>query len=275
MVAPFKTPLNQGITLSNRHPFQIFAAVQKALFFRELGMKTSIGKLGFFWLFFEPFAQTSFFILIHIVIIERHGGSSNFNYTTFMASGFIAFNMFKNILSGGKGAFTANKGLFNYKQVRPIDTIIGRMLLQIFLTSIIVLLFLFIGFIFSYPIGAQNLLLVFLAYCWLTIFSFSVALLVAVGNAFFTGIGKTVGILSFALLIFSAVFYPLISLPSFIQDIMAYNPLVHFMEMIHAAYIPELDDRFVDYRYMFLWTITPLFLGMWLYRKLERKIISK
>ena len=261
--------------MSKRHPLKIFIAVQKALFFRELGMKTSIGKLGFFWLFFEPFAQIAFFILIRIAMIESHGGGSNFDYAVFMASGFIAFNMFKNILSGSKGALSANKGLLNYKQVKPIDTILGRVLLQVFLTSIIVIIFLFIGFIFKYPFEAQNILLVFIGYAWLLLFSFSIGLLTAVGNAFFTGIGKTVNILSFGLLIFSAVFYPLISLPTFAQDILLYNPLVHFMEMIHAAYIPELDDRFVDYRYMFLWTVTPLFLGMWLYSKLERKIISQ
>ena len=238
-------------------------------------MKTSIGRLGFFWLFFEPFAQIAFFIMIRVVLIESRGGASNFDYAVFMASGFIAFNMFKSILSGSTGAFTANKGLLNYKQVKPIDTILGRLVLQVFLTSIIVIIFLFLGFVFQYPIGAQNILSVFIAYVWLLIFSFSVSLLVAVGNAFFTGIGKTVSILSFGLLIFSAIFYPLISIPPFAQNILLYNPLVHFMEMIHAAYIPELDDRFVDYRYIFLWTVTPLFLGMWLYSKLERKIISQ
>jgi len=265
----------RNIFLSRRTPLKIFIAVQKALFFRELGMKTSIGRLGFFWLFFEPFAQIAFFIMIRVVLIESRGGASNFDYVVFMASGFIAFNMFKNILSGSTGAFSANKGLLNYKQVKPVDTILGRILLQIFLTSMIVIIFLFIGFIFEYQIEAQNILLVSIGYGWLLIFSFSVSILVAVGNTFFTGIGKIIGIFSFGLLIFSAVFYPLISLPPFAQEILLYNPLVHFMEMIHAAYIPELDDRFVDYRYMFLWTVTPLFLGIWLYSKLERKIISK
>jgi capsular polysaccharide transport system permease protein len=260
--------------LSPRKPLQIFKAVQYALFFRELGMKTSIGRLGFFWLFFEPFAQVSFFIFIRVVLMGR-GVDSNFDYAVFMAVGFIAFNMFKSILSGATGAFSANKGLFNYKQVKPIDTILGRVLLQVFITSIIVIIFLFLGFILGYSIEAENILLVVMGYIWLLTFSFSVGLVVAVGNTFYTGIGKTVSIVSFGLLIFSAVFFPLISLPTVAQDILLYNPLVHFMEMIHGAYIPELDDRFVDYRYMFLWTVTPLFVGTWLYIRLEKKIISQ
>jgi len=260
--------------LTTRKPFKIFSAVQKALFLRELNMKVTTGRLGFFWLFFEPFAQVAAFILIRIAIIESQGHGSNFDYAVFMAAGFIAFNMFKSILNSSKGAFSANKGLLSYKQVKPIDTIIARLLLQLFVTSIIVFIFVFIGFIFQYEVLPQNTLLVFCGYSWLFIFSFSIGLVVSVGNVFYTGIGKTINILSLGLMIFSAIFFPLISLPPIVQDILLYNPLTHFMEMIHAAYIPELDDRFVDYKYMFLWTITPLFIGTWLYIRLEKKIIA-
>lgn len=258
-----------------RKPIDIFFAVQKALFLRELGRKTSVGKLGFFWLFFEPFAQVSFFIFIRVTMIESQSEGSNFDYAVFMAAGFIAFNMFKTILSSSTGAFSANKSLLNYKQVKPIDTILGRVLLQVFITSIIVLIFTFVGFLLEYEINPQNLLLVFFGYFWFLIFSFSIGLIVALGNVFFISIGKFISIISFGLLIFSAVFYPLISLPTLAQDILLYNPLVHFLEMIHAAYIPELDDRFVDYRYMFLWTVIPLFVGTWLYIRLQKKIIAQ
>jgi len=257
-----------------RKPSKILLSVIKALFIRELNTKMSVGKLGIFWTFFEPFMQVSIFILIRVIIMRR-GGGSNFDYAIFMAVGFIAFNMFRHILSGSIGAFTANKGLFSYKQVKPIDTIIARALVQVFITSIIILMFVFIGFIFQYEITPENILMVFLGYLWLLLFSFAVGLVVAVGSTFFNSVGKIVGIASFALMIFSAVFFPLISVPPAAQEILLYNPLVHFMEMIHGYYIYELDDRFVDYRYMLLWTITPLFIGTWLYIKLEKRIISE
>lgn len=260
--------------MTERKPLQIFLAVEKALFLRELNTRMSVGKLGLFWTFFEPFAQVSMFILIRVIIIGR-GEGSNFDYAVFMAVGFIAFNMFRHILSGSTGAFLANKGLFNYKQVKPIDTILARVLVEVFITSIIVLIFLFIGFFFQYNITAENILMVVFGYLWLLLFSFSVGLVVAVGNTFFLSIGKLVGIFSFGLLLFSAVFFPIISLPPEAQEVLLYNPLVHFMEMIHGYYIYELDDRFVDYRYMALWTIIPLFMGMWLYIKLEKRIISE
>lgn len=256
-----------------RKPLQIFLAVQKALFLRELNRRMSIGKLGLFWTFFEPFIQITIFIFIRVVAMGR-GNESNFDYAVFMASGFIAFNMFRHILSGSTGAFIANKGLFNYKQVKPIDTIIARVLVELFMTSIIVFIFLLIGFYFQYDFVPQNILMVILGYFWLLIFSFSVGLVAAVGNTFFVSVGKFVNIFSFGLLIFSAVFYPIVSLPSEAQEILLYNPLVHFIEMIHGYYIYELNDQFVDYKYMMFWTIIPLFIGTWLYIKLKQKIVS-
>jgi capsular polysaccharide transport system permease protein len=241
-------------------------------------MRFSKGKSGLFWTFFEPFLQTFILVSIRVAIIESRGGSANatnFDYAVFMASGFVAFNMFRHILSASSGAFTANRGLFSYKQVKPIDTIIARGLVEVFLTSIIVVIFLLIGFFFQYDnYLPENILMVALGYLWLFFFSLSVGLVIAVGNTFFISVGKFIGVISFGLLIFSAVFYPLISLPPAAQEILLYNPLVHFMEMIHGYWIDALDDRFVDYRYMLLWTVTPLFVGLWLYQRLEKRIIS-
>jgi capsular polysaccharide transport system permease protein len=235
----------------------------------------SIGKAGLFWTFFEPFAQVLMFVLIRVAVMGGSGGdTSSYNFVIFMAVGFIAFNMFKHILSSSTGAFTANKGLFTYKQVKPIDTILARTLVEMFMTSIIVLIFLFVGFLLQYDIKAENYLLVAVGYFWLVIFSFSIGLIVGIGNTFYVSIGKFVGILSFLLMFSSAVFFPMESVPPEAQEILLYNPLVHFMEMIHANYISDLDDRFVDYIYMLKWTVTPLFIGMWLYLRLEKKIIS-
>ena len=259
-----------------RKPLHVFLSVIKALFLRELEMRMSVGKIGLFWTFFEPFFQVLVIIMIRVIISNSTGkiSATNYDFVVFMASGFIAFNMFRHILMSSIGAFTANKGLFAYKQVKPIDTIIARVMIELFLTSIIIFIFLIIGFFMQHDnLFPKNILMVFAGYLWLSLFAFSVGLVAAVGNTFFVSVGKFIRILSFPLLILSAVFYPLISLSPLAQEFLLHNPLVHFMEMIHSAYVYGLDDRFVDYRYMLLWTIVPLFMGFWLYSKLEKKLI--
>jgi capsular polysaccharide transport system permease protein len=269
----------ERILLEKRSSLKIFLSVIRALFLRELEMRFSQGKSGLFWAFFEPFLQIFILISIRVAIAHARGTSANatnFDYAVFMASGFIAFNMFKHILSKSTGAFTANKGLFVYKQVKPIDTIIARVLIELFLTTLIMSIFLFIGFIFDYDNTIpKNILMVGLGYLWVVIFSFSIGLVIGIGNTFFMSIGKFISIISFALLIFSAIFYPIISLPPAAQEMLLYNPLVHFMEMIHGFWLDELDTQFVDYLYMLEWTLVPLLIGIWLYYRLEKRIISQ
>ncbi len=236
-------------------------------------MQFSVSRLGVFWTFFQPFGQVVAFILIKVLLFGNIGGA--YDYTVFLALSFTAFNMFNGILHKSIGAFEANSALFNYRQVKPIDTIIARTLVEIFTTGVIYSIFISIGYYFGFGMDAKNIFMVGVFLTWFILFSFALGLVVAIGDTFYKSIGKSVRVLTFGLMIFSAVFYPLSLVPREIQSILLYNPLVHFMEMIRGFYFDALDDRFVDYGYVGMWTITLWYVGMWLYLRLEEKIVSQ
>jgi len=258
--------------MRKRGSLQIFLAVQNALILRELNMRFSSGRMGLFWTFFEPFFQIMFFVVIKIALFPA--SDSNFDFAVFLALNFIAFNLFKNIVHKSVNAFEANKSLFVYKQVKPIDTIIARSLIEVFITSIILVMFLLLGYYFQFDLTIENLPMVTLGFLFLTLFSFSFALFVAILNVYTESISKLIGFLMTALMFLSAIFYSIEMLPSNFQEVLLYNPLTHFMEMIHGYYFLELDDQFVSYNYMTLWTIILLYIGLWVYPKLEKRIIS-
>ncbi|CAA6819939.1 MAG: Capsular polysaccharide ABC transporter, permease protein KpsM [uncultured Sulfurovum sp.] len=258
--------------MKKRSAFKIFLAVQNALFLRELAMRFSSGRMGLFWTFFEPFFQIMVFVVIKILFFST--GENNFDFAVFLALNFTAFNMFKHIVMKSVKAFKANKALFIYKQVKPIDTIIARTLVEVFITAIIIVIFLFLGFYFEYDMEVKDLTMVTFGFIYFIIFSFSFALLLAVLNTFIESIGKLVGFLLTALMFASAVFYNLAFLPLEIQSILLYNPVTHFMEMIHGSYFYGLDDSLVSYGYIFFWTLSLLFIGLWLYVKLEKRILT-
>ncbi len=255
-----------------RGSFKIFLAVQKALFLREFNMRFTVSKTGVFWTFFEPFVQVLVMVLIKVLLFGSATG--NFDFAIFLALNFTAFNLFKNIITKSMGAFTANKALFVYKQVKPLDTIIARMLVELFITGIIVLCFVAIGLYFGYDLNVQSLPMVVLGFLWLIAFALSVVILLSVTNTFYSSVGKTVNIMMSFLMFGSAIFYTMDMLPLEIQNLLLWNPLVHFMEMIHGYYFYVLDDSLVNYYYMALWTLIPLYVGLWFYRKLEERIIS-
>jgi len=255
-----------------RNAFKIFLAVLNALFLRELSMRFSSGRIGIFWTFFEPFFQIMVFILIKILLLSS--GDNKFDFSVFLALNFIAFNMFKNIVVKSIASFKANKALFIYKQVKPIDTIIARTMVEVFITAIIIVLFLFLGFYFEFEMGIEDLTMVTLGFVFLIIFSFSFAICMAILNVFLDSVGRLIGFFMTALMFASAVFYNIDILPIELQEWLLYNPLSHFMEMIHGFYFEALDDSYVSYNYMLLWTLLLLYSGLWLYIKLEKKIIS-
>jgi len=255
-----------------RKPLQIFLAVQKALFLRELGMRFSVSKTGLFWTFFEPFMQVFIMVFIKIILFGKAG--DNFDFAAFLALNFTAYNMFRNITTKSMGSFTANKGLFVYKQVKPIDTIIARVMVEVFITGTIILAFVAIGSYFGFDLNVKNLPMVALGFLWLVLFSFSFGLFIAVSNTFYPSVGRTINMFMMFLMFGSAVFYAIEMIPPQIQTLLLYNPLTHFMEMIHGYYFYVLDDTFVDYQYMLLWTLSLLYAGLWFYRRLEERIIS-
>ena len=255
-----------------RKPLAIFLAVQKALFLRELGMRFTTSKTGLFWTFFEPFMQVMVMVLIKIFLFSSE--NDNFDFAVFLALNFTAFNLFKNILNKSIGSFSANKGLFVYKQVKPLSTIISRTAIEVFITGIIIIIFVVLGAYLDFDLNVKHLPMVALGFLWLIVFSFSFSLLIAVTNTFYPSVGKTVKILSTFLMFGSAIFYTIEMVPTAFQSLLLYNPLTHFMEMIHGYYFYVLDDRFVDYAYMGLWTLTLLLTGLWFYKKLEERIIS-
>jgi capsular polysaccharide transport system permease protein len=255
-----------------RSPIRIFLAVQKALFIREINMRITESKTGFFWTFFEPFMQVLTMVLVKLFIFGSSGDS--FDFAAFLALNFVAFNLFKNILIRSVNAFNANKTLFIYKQVKPIDTIFARVAVEIYISMIIVLVFVIIGYYYKYDLNIENLPLVVLGFIIIVFFAISLSLPLAVGNMFYPSLSKIVSISITFLMFGSSVFYTIDMLPSPLKEYILLNPLTHILEFIHGNYFYVLDTYYVNYFYIVLWIIINLYIGLKIYKIFEEKIIS-
>jgi len=114
--------------------------------------------------------------------------------------------MFKNIVTKSITSFEANKALFVYKQVKPINTILVRAWLEVFITIIIIVIFITIGLYFNFNIEVKNFFMVFLGFVWLILFSISIGLFLAIVNTFYDSVNKLVGFAMTGLMFCSLVF---------------------------------------------------------------------
>ncbi len=256
----------------HRSSFEVFSSVVSALFLREIQTRFGTKKGGYFWALFDAMLMVLIFAGLKSLVAEK--SMPGIDFPVFLASGFLAFFMFKNIVNGAMGAFSANAALFNYRQVRPFDTLVSRVLVEILVSTMATLAFIGIGLYFEFNITVKDFSMVILAVVWLVLFAFGFGLFSAVMATFFENYAKIVQVIMTPLLFISALMYTVESLPQALREIILYNPLVHFIEMIHGNFFTTLTTEYVDYSYMFFWTFIPLFAGLYLYRASEKRIIS-
>lgn len=255
-----------------RSSLTIFKSVVMALFLREVQTRFGTKKLGYVWAIVDPFTQIVVFSLIKAAISDN--SMPGIDYPVFLAGSFLAYNFFKAVMMGSMNAFNANKALFNYKQVKPFDTIIARFLLEFLIVSVAILIFIGVGLYFEMDIAVKNFNMVLVAFLWLGVFSLGIGVLFAVLGSFYETFQKIITFISLPLFFLSGLLYTVDSLPQIARDIIVYNPILHFIEMIHGNYFKVLDTQYVDYQYMTFWTLIPLFIGLYFYTKSEKKILS-
>jgi len=258
--------------MRKRTSLTIFTSVVRALFLREIQTRFGSKSMGYFWAVFDAMFMVLVFAGLKSAISEK--SMSGVDFPVFLASGFLAFYLWKNIVSKSLGAFSANQALFNYVQVKPIDTLITRFLIEILVSSLATSVFLLIGVYFEFQIAVYDFNMVIFAIAWFALFGFSIGLFSAVVGTFYENFTKIVTIVLSPMLFISALMYTADSLPIALREIILYNPVVHFIEMIHGYYFSALTTQYVDYEYMFYWTFIPLFLGLYFYKKAEKKIIA-
>ena len=255
-----------------RSPFAIFKSVVMALFLREVQTRFGTKRLGYFWAIFDPLLMVLVFAGLKSAIADST--MPGVEFPVFLATGFLAFFLWKDIVNRSMDAFSANSALFSYKQVKPFDTIVARFMLELLVSILATCVLIFLGWYIGLDMQVENFSMVVLAVAWLCVFGFGLGLMGAVFNSFYETYGRIVHVLMTPLLFVSALMYTVDSLPPVLREIVLYNPLVHFIEMIHGNYFYALNTEYVDYQYMTYWTLFPLFIGLYFYTRSEKKILS-
>lgn len=258
--------------MKNRTSLAIFSSVIFALLLREIQTRFGSKKFGYFWALFDALTLIVGLAIFRGIIIKAN--IKGVEVVVFIAISFLAYFLFRNIVTQSMNAFSANKALFNYKQVKPIDTIFSRVIIEILLTLFASIILIAIGLYVGFDLRIQNFNMVLLAILWLILFAMGIGIFTAVVSSFYEWFQKLISFIMMPLLVGSGLFYTVDSLPQEYQKYILYNPLIHFMEMIHGYYFYTLDTQYVDYVYMTYWTLIPLSSGLYLYVKSERQIIA-
>ena len=250
----------------------MFTAI-RALLLRELQTRFGQYRLGYLWVFLEPLLTIGFKIVVFGSIMQR--AVPNISYEVFLVNGILPFFMFRSALSQSLSAVQSNKGLLSYRPVKPIDTVLARVLLEFFLKFIAYLAFSFAFLWLGHSISFESIPQL-LSY-WILLFVFTIggSLIFAVIGDFSKEIGKFISACFVILFFTSAVFYSLHIVPAPYQQYLLWNPLVHIFEMMRHAVEPNYAlVNGIGVTYPLLWTIGALFMGLLVYKAFEQRMVK-
>lgn len=248
-----------------RTSWQIQRAVLFALFVRELQTRFGGRWLGAFWVLLEPLAHLTIMLLIFGV--ARHRVLPVVDYPVFLLTGLVPFLMFRGLALRLMDAVEANRGLFNYRQVRTLDPIISRAALEIVLYSVVYLLMLGgLGWLGFHFLPAQPLELMGISVALLAA-GFGLGLIFAVVTEDLPGVRALIRITSMPLYLLSGVIFPVSSLPSSVLPWLLWNPVLHALELSRGYFLSEYHalPQF-SATYVAGFALVVLSLGMSLYR---------
>lgn len=222
-----------------RSPLQIQRAVLVALVIRELRARVQGRWLGLLWMLFEPLAHV--LVLLTLIGFRHHVVSINVEYPVFLVTGLLPFFIFRNLARRLPNAIGSNRGLYAYRQVKPIDAMAARALVEIGLY----------GAVYAAALALLGWLgyhwLPFEPLEWLVVFAVLLALGASFGLLFAVlshgrpKVESVIGMLFMPLYLLSGVIFPVHSLAPDIRQWLLWNPVLHLIDLSRQHFIPNVQ----------------------------------
>lgn len=261
--------------LKRRTPWQIQKAVVFALVMRELKTRFGGHWTGVFWMFAEPIAELMMFLWMNTAIrgrISRDG----YDFIIFLLAGATGFRMFRALWGRLSHAAAANRGLFGFKQVKPMDAFVARTLLYVAMEVAIFLMTALLLARMGYgPLIPRDILAFMGVLILFVLQGLSLGIMFAVLLDLAPRLDLVTSVLTMPLMVISGVIFRLNDLPPEVIQWLLYNPLLHLVEMSRLAYLPTYRPlQGANIYYPMMWVIVTTTLALMLYRWRHRQLIA-
>lgn len=255
-----------------RSGIDVQRAAVGALFLREI--KTRFGKyrLGYCWAILEPTAHL--LVMLAVFGYLMHRTMPDISFPVFLINGIIPYFLFSSIATRSIGAIEANQGLFNYRPVKPIDTIIARAILESTIYGCVYIVLMSIVGIAGEEFAVTKLITLILTWLLLVLFSCGLGLIFMVIGKNFPEMEKFLPILVKPLYFISCIMFPLHAVPRDYWPWLLWNPIVHIVELSRESVVAGYVSEGVSLPYLVLCTLVMLFLGLAVYRSQEKAMLT-
>jgi len=260
--------------LQARSPWQIQRAVLFALMLRELKGRFGGRWLGAFWTLSEPLLQMLGMMLLYGYLRQRH--IAGVNYVMYLITGMLPFFMFRNVAMRLMDGIDANRALFGYRQVKPIDTLISRAMLEVGIYSVVYLIALGLLAGLGLDVLPDHPLELMAVSAALLACGFGLGLTLAVlTNELPEVRGLVRRLLFWPLYLLSGAIFPVHSFPQGVLDWLLLNPVLHALELSRGFYFDGYSQLpQVSLSYVTMFALLLVIVGLSLYRVRRERLVA-
>ncbi|MEN2786387.1 ABC transporter permease [Sphingomonas qilianensis] len=242
-----------------------------ALMIRELTTRFGRENIGFLWIMVEPLLFAG---LVGLVWRFMHGPEEHgVSVIAFVATGYIPLTLFRHAVSRALGIFTANGSLMYHRQIKILDFVLVRFLIEMIGTMMayvfIATLLIAIGE-FPVPHDIGYLLVGFVIYAFFTL---SICLMVAPLSEMSEVLEKFMPVTVYIMVPFSGTFTMVSWLAPGAQEIMLYSPPVSAMELMRYGIFGDRVTPHFDVPYAIGVSMVCMLVGLVLCRRIRKTLV--
>ncbi|MDD4913587.1 MAG: ABC transporter permease [Methylococcales bacterium] len=243
-----------------------------ALVMREVITRYGRHNIGFMWMFAEPMMFT---LGVAALWTFGGGGHNNMPVIPFAVTGYSSVLLWRNMPGRCSGAVAPNLALMYHRNVKIIDIYASRIILEFCgatLSFTILSLFFIAIDVMSFPADTLKVIMGWFMLSW-----FGTALAVTVGALaeiyeFVEKVWHPITYLTFPL---SGTMFMVDWLPTSIQSVVLYLPMVHGLELLREGYYGSAVTAHYDMSYMAIICLCLTLFGLTLAREVGRRVMPE
>ena len=244
--------------------------VVHAVALRETRTRFGAHQLGYLWAILEPlFWIGTFWGLFALVGRQAPNGM---NIVAFLATGVIPYEIAMKTADRCSNAISANKALLFYPQVNTLDLIVARATLEGATYGAIFLIILGGEALFAQSFQIDDVLLVCAGLGLGCLFGGSLGLVFCTLSVLSNAVDRLRGPLMRPVFWMSGLFFTAESLPTNVQKVMLWNPILHCVELVRDGWFPSYHAHHASVAYVLGCTVVLLFAGLTLERVVRHRV---
>ena len=240
-----------------RSSLEVFLTSLQAFLLRELKNQFGRMRLGYFWALAEPAAMVAVLTVLHAGIRGKHASIYGESPVIFFVFGAVPYFLFANCVNRAQGVCDSLKGLFNYRQIKPIDVILARCLIDALMMAGVGALFI-VGWLWmGRSIHIEDPLRLMVSLFALFALGTGLGLVFEVFGTVYSDLKRIFGIVMRPMLFVSGLFFTIDMIPAEYRHLLIWNPVLHAVDLVRDAVLLGYQS---PASFAFVWAVIG---GLW------------